>query len=268
MSVELFRLDGKVALVTGAGSGLGREMAIGLAAAGCDVICADRDKGWVTETVSIIQSSGWKASRIIFDVTKEDEIAHLGRAVKSSHGKLDVLVNNAGVAPYPKRLHEVDTADWRRVIDVNLTGTFFVTRAVIPLMLEAGSGSIINIASLIGIGGFYPGFPVSGVAYAATKAGLTGMTKQVAAEYAKDNIRANAIAPGWQGAGTRLADHFKADWSAEDRERFEQAILTGTPMGRRGDAKELRGLVIYLASDASSYVTGQLIAHDGGWSAV
>ena len=140
--------------------------------------------------------------------------------------------------------------------------------AAIPLMLAAGSGSIINIASLIGIGGFYPGIAVSGVAYAATKAGLTGMTRQIAAEYAKDNIRANAIAPGWQGAGTRLADHFKTDWSAEDRERFEQAILAGTPMGRRGAPKELRGLVIYLASDASSYVTGQLIAHDGGWTAV
>lgn len=268
MSAELFKLDGKVALVTGAGSGLGREMAVGLSAAGADVICADRDKGWVTETVSLIQSDGGKASRIVFDVTKEDEIVHLARAVSSSHGKLDVLINNAGVAPYPKRLHEVDSADWRRVIDVNLNGPFLVTRAIVPLMLEAGGGSIINIASLIGIGGFYPGFPVSGVAYAATKAGLAGMTRQIAAEYAKDNIRANAIAPGWQGAGTRLADHFKADWSADDRDRFEQAILSGTPMARRGEPKELQGLVIYLASDASRYVTGQVIAHDGGWTAV
>jgi gluconate 5-dehydrogenase len=94
------------------------------------------------------------------------------------------------------------------------------------------------------------------------------MTRQIAAEYARDKIRANAIAPGWQGADTRLADHFKADWNAEDKERFEQAILAGTPMGRRGAPKELQGLVIYLASDASAYVTGQLIAHDGGWTAV
>jgi NAD(P)-dependent dehydrogenase (short-subunit alcohol dehydrogenase family) len=268
MSIELFKLDGKVALVTGAGSGLGREMALGLAAAGADVICADRDKGWVTETVSIIQSTGGKASRIVFDVTKEDEIAHLGRAVAGSHGKLDVLINNAGVAPYPKRMHEVETADWKRVIDVNLNGPFLVTRAVLPLMLEAGAGSIINVASLIGIVGFYPGFAVSSVAYAATKAGIAGMTKQIAAEYARDKIRANAIAPGWQDAGTRLADHLKAEWSAQDKERFEQAILAGTPMGRRGDPKELQGLVIYLASDASRYVTGQVIAHDGGWTAV
>ncbi len=268
MSAELFKLDGKVALVTGAGSGLGRQMAIGLSAAGADVICADRDKNWVSETVSLIQGGGHKASRIIFDVTREEEIAHLGRAVKSSHGKLDILINNAGVAPYPKRMHEVATDDWRRVIDVNLNGPFLVTRAVLPLMLDAGGGSIINVASLIGLVGFYPGFPVSGVAYAAAKAGISGLTKQIAAEYARDNIRANAIAPGWQGAGTRLADHFKVDWSAQDRERFEQAVLSGTPMGRRGDANELQGLVIYLASDASRFVTGQVIAHDGGWTAV
>ena len=233
MSVELFRLDGKVALVTGAGSGLGREMALGLAAAGADVICADRDKTWVTETASLIHSAGGKASRIVFDVSKEDEVVHLGRAVTSSHGKLDVLVNNAGVAPFPNRLHETENADWRRVVDVNLHGPFLVTRAAIPLMLTAGSGSIINIASLIGLVGFYPGFPVSGAAYAATKAGLTGLTKQIAAEYAKDKIRANAIAPGWQGAGTRLADHFKSTWSEKDRERFEEAINAGTPMRLR-----------------------------------
>jgi NAD(P)-dependent dehydrogenase (short-subunit alcohol dehydrogenase family) len=268
MSYELFKLEGKVALVTGAGSGLGREMAIGLAAAGADVICADREKNWVTETVSIIHSAGNKASRIVFDVTREDEIAHLGRAVKASHGKLDVLINNAGVAPYPKRWHETETADWRRVIDINLNGPFLVTRAVLPLMLEAQGGSIINIASIIGLVGFYPGNPVSGVAYAATKAGIVGMTRQAAAEYAKDKIRVNAIAPGWQGAGTRLADHFKNDLSSEDKERFEQAIMSGTPLGRRGDANELQGLVIYLASDASRYVTGQVIAHDGGWTAV
>ncbi len=268
MSTELFSLAGKVALVTGAGSGLGREMAIGLAAAGAHVICADRDETWATETVSMIRSEGDRASHLVFDVTDEDEATRMSRAVSQSHGKLHVLVNNAGVAPFPKRLHEVATEDWMRVMSVNLTGTFFVTRALIPQMLAAGSGSIINVASLIGLGGFYPGMAVSGVAYAASKAGIAGFTRQLAAEYARDNIRANAIAPGWQGAGTRLADHFKAEMNQEDRSRFETAIAAGTPMGRRGEPRELRGLVIYLASDASSYVTGQIIAHDGGWTAI
>jgi gluconate 5-dehydrogenase len=267
MSVELFRLDGKVALVTGAGSGLGREFATGLAAAGADVICADRDQGWATETVSLIANAGGRASPLVFDIAKEDEVAKVGRAVRSSHGKLHVLVNNAGVAPFPARLHEVEVADWKRVIDINLTGTFLLTRALMPLMLEAGSASIINIASMIGLVGFYPDFSLSGVAYAATKAGLVGFTRQIAAEYAKDHIRANAIAPGWHG-GTRLADHFKSNWSADYRERFEAEIVRGTPMGRRGTPAELQGLIIYLASDASSYVTGQVVAHDGGWTAV
>jgi NAD(P)-dependent dehydrogenase (short-subunit alcohol dehydrogenase family) len=267
MSVELFRLDGKVALVTGAGSGLGREFATGLAAAGADVICADRDEGWANETVSLIENASGRASPLVFDIAKEDEVAKVGRAVRSSHGKLHVLVNNAGVAPFPARLHEVEVADWKRVIDINLTGTFLLTRALMPLMLEAGSASIINIASMIGLVGFYPDFSLSGVAYAATKAGLVGFTRQIAAEYAKDHVRANAIAPGWHG-GTRLADHFKSNWGADYRERFEAEIVRGTPMGRRGTPKELQGLIIYLASDASSYVTGQVVAHDGGWTAV
>jgi NAD(P)-dependent dehydrogenase (short-subunit alcohol dehydrogenase family) len=267
MSAELFKLDGKIALVTGAGSGLGREFALGLAASGADVICADREQAWAAETVSLIQNAGGTASPLVFDVANEDEVTLAMRAVQNSHGKLHVLVNNAGVAPFPNRMHEVEVADWKRVVDINLTGPFLLTRALMPLMLKAESASIINIASMIGLVGFYPDFSVSGVAYAATKAGLVGFTRQIAAEYAKDNIRANAIAPGWHG-GTRLADHFRSNWGSDYRERFEAEILRGTPMGRRGTPKELQGLVIYLASDASSYVTGQLIAHDGGWTAV
>jgi NAD(P)-dependent dehydrogenase (short-subunit alcohol dehydrogenase family) len=267
MAVELFSLDGKVALVTGAGSGLGRQSALALAAVGATVVCADRDRGWVTETVANIEANGGKAASLVFDVTAIEEVEEATAMLRRSHGLLHVLVNNAGVAPEPRRLHETDVKEWRRVLDVNLTGTFLVTRLLLPLILDAGGGSIINIASLIGLRGCYPGMAVSGAAYAASKAGMVGFTKQLAAEYAADGIRVNAIAPGWQGAGTRLGDHFKSRWDDTSRERFEAAIVAGTPMGRRGKPHELQGLVIYLASEASSYVTGQVIAHDGGWTA-
>lgn len=267
MPTDLFSLAGKIALVTGAGSGLGREFALGLAGASANVICTDREREWVEETTALIQKSGGKASSLVVDVADQASVEAMAAAVARDHGKLDVLINNAGVAPFPNRAHETDIADWRRVVDINLTGPFLCTRALLPLMLEGG-GSIINIASMIGgLVGFYPDFSVSGVAYAATKAGLVGFTRQIAVEYAKDGIRANAIAPGWHG-GTRLAAHVKGMWGSNTIERFEGAIVDGTPIGRRGLPKELQGLVIYLASDASSYMTGQLIAHDGGWTAV
>ena len=219
------------------------------------------------ETAALVQQAGGTASALHVDVADQGSVEKMVAAIAKAHGQLDVLVNNAGVAPFPNRAHESDIDDWRRVLDINLTGTFLCTRALLPLMLKAGGGSIINIASMIGMVGFYPDFSVSGVAYAASKAGMIGFTKQLAAEYAKDKIRANAIAPGWHG-GTRLADHVKSAWGSNTRERFEGAIVAGTPMARRGLPKELQGLVVYLASDASGYLTGQVIAHDGGWTAI
>jgi NAD(P)-dependent dehydrogenase (short-subunit alcohol dehydrogenase family) len=262
---DLFSLAGRTALVTGAGSGLGREFALGLADAGADAICIDRERAWVEETVGLIAQSGGRACALVADVADQSAVDQVAAAVAKSHGALHVLVNNAGVAPFPNRAHETDIDDWKRVLDINLTGAFLVTRALLPLMLKAGGGSIINIASMIGLVGFYPDFSVSGVAYAASKAGLIGFTRQLAVEYAKDKIRVNAIAPGWHG-GTRLAAHVKGAWGANMNERFEGAILDGTPMGRRGLPKELQGLVVFLASDASSYMTGQVVGHDGGWT--
>ncbi len=157
--------------------------------------------------------------------------------------------------------------DWHELISINLNGVFYCCKAVIPLMLQSGSGSIINISSIAGLIGHYPGFSMLTANYSSAKAGLIGMTRQMAVEYAKDNIRANAIAPGWHG-GTRLSERNKANLSNQHISNFEENILQLTPMGRRGLPDELGGLALYLASDASSYLTGQVITQDGGWTAM
>jgi NAD(P)-dependent dehydrogenase (short-subunit alcohol dehydrogenase family) len=136
---------------------------------------------------------------------------------------------------------------------------------VIPLMLGGGA-SIVNIASIIGMVGYYPSFPSAGSNYAASKGGVAGFTRQLAAEYARDGLRANAIAPGWH-EGTRLGGERRAQSSPETLARFDAAIFARTPMGRKGTTDELEGLIVYLASDASRFVTGQVFGHDGGWLA-
>jgi NAD(P)-dependent dehydrogenase (short-subunit alcohol dehydrogenase family) len=265
--MELFNLTGKVALVTGAGSGLGRAFAQGLAAAGARVLCADRNLAWAEETVAAITNDAAACLALPVDVADAASVAAMAERAKNAYGTVDVLVNNAGIATAPARAHEMPIEDWDRLIAVNLRGVFLCTRAVVPMMMAKGAGSIINIASIIGLVGHYPGRPAVGGNYAAAKSGVVGFTRQIAAEYARDNIRANAIAPGWHG-GTRLGDERRTTASAEEIAAFEAAIRAQTPMGRRGTPEELQGLAIYLASDASRYVTGQVFAHDGGWTAV
>jgi NAD(P)-dependent dehydrogenase (short-subunit alcohol dehydrogenase family) len=264
--MDLFDLGGKVALVTGAGSGLGRAFAQGLATAGARIVCADRNLAWAEETASLIEGGGNACLALRVDVADAGSVAEIAQRAKSICGTVDVLVNNAGIATVPARAHEMKVEDWDRLIAINLRGVFLCSRAVIPMMLAAGGGSIINIASIIGLVGHYPGAPAVGSNYAAAKAGVIGFTRQVAVEYARDKIRANAIAPGWHG-GTRLGDERRATAKPEEIAAFEAAINAQTPMGRRGTPDELQGLAIYLASDASRFVTGQVFAHDGGWTA-
>jgi len=201
---ELFDLTSKVALVTGAGSGLGRAFSEGLASVGARVVCADRDRGRADETAAAINGKRNDALSLHADVADPQSVEAMAEQVAQSCGRIDVLVNNAGIATMPLRIHEMPVEDWDRLMAINLRGVFLCSRAMIPLMLASGGGSIINIASIIGLVGHYPGFAANGANYAAAKAGTIGFTRQLAAEYAKDNIRANAIAPvGMAARGSR-----------------------------------------------------------------
>jgi 3-oxoacyl-[acyl-carrier protein] reductase len=258
---KAFRLEGRRALVTGAGGGLGKVFSIALAAMGAEVVCAGIDGDSVERTAAEI---GGAASGLQVDVTDEASVAALAAALDGA--PLHVLINNAGVAPAFARVHESAVADWDRSIDVNLRGAFLCTRALLPAMLGAGGGSIINLTSIVGVRGIDPGMVRQGSAanYVAAKAGLIGLTKQLAVEYGRDGIRVNAIAPGFHG-GTRLGRHYGLDGDGIAEMMRRATALS--PLRRIGEADELAGLVVYLASDASTFLTGQVIAHDGGATA-
>lgn len=265
IGLEQFRLDGRTALVTGAGSGLGRVFARALAAAGAQVLCADLDEAGAAETASLVASAGGTAQAAPLDVTDEASVEALARAARQA-GRLDVLVNNAGIATRVRRVHEMPIEDWDRLHAVNTRGVFLVTRACLPLMLEAGRGSVINIASVAGLVGVTPELPAVAANYSASKAAVIGFTRQAAVEYAADGIRVNAIAPGWH-LGTSLGRESLGSWQPAQLEAFLAGIHARTPMGRTAAPEELAGLCVYLASDASSFMTGQVLASDGGWTA-
>ncbi len=264
---NMFRLDGRIAVVTGAGFGLGRSFALGLAAFGATVICADRDLPNAEETVGLARQSHGKAEAAYVDVALDASVDDFWDRVEADQGGVDILVNNAGVTSVPVRTHELSVAEWDRLMAINLRGVFLCMRRALPMMLKRGRGSIINISSIAGLVGYYPEFSRLVANYSASKAGVIGLTRQAAAEYAGEGIRVNAIAPGWH-SGTNLGAVSRASATPERIEKSERAIHAGIPMGRRGVPDDLVGLAVYLASDASSYLTGQVIAHDGGWTAV
>jgi NAD(P)-dependent dehydrogenase (short-subunit alcohol dehydrogenase family) len=266
MFENLFRLDGKIAVVTGAGNGLGRSFALGLAAFGAIVICADKNREGADETAALAKQSRGQAEAESVDVADEASVEALWSRIAADHRRIDILVNNAGINTTTPRTHEYAVADWDRLMAVNLRGTFLNTRKALALMLP-GPGSIINLSSIMGLRGYWPGFPAMSVSYSTSKAGIIGFTRQVAAEYAKEKIRVNAIAPGWHG-GTALGAERRAAAGPTGSKQFEEALHPRIAMKHRGVPDDLVGLVIYLASDASHYVTGQVIAHDGGWDAV
>lgn len=262
-AVNLFDLSGKVSLVTGAGSGIGRVFCEAMAEYGSDVVCADINETQAKETEAIIAKNGTKTLVVSGDVSNPEDVKAMFGKVDQEFGRLDILFNNAGIVTKNALVHETSLADWDKVIAINLTGVFLCMQEGIKLMLRQKKGVIVNIASIVGHVGVDPEI-TAGSNYAAAKAGVVGLTKQGAVEYASEGIRVNAILPGWHG-GTKLGA--PKGRSEEQLQDFVKKITERTPMQRRGEAAELKGLAIYLASDASGFVTGTTFIHDGGWCA-
>lgn len=255
-----FDLTRRVAVVTGAANGLGRAFAEALIASGAEVACLDRDGFRLREAVSEL---GPGALAVEADLADEDAVERAVLAVTRWRDKIDVLVNNAGIATPPARLGEVSIADWDRTIGANLRSVFLCTRAFLPALLRGDRGAIVNIASYLGLKGVYPGFPVTAMPYGVTKAAIIQMTRQLALEYADRGLRVNAIAPGWH-LGTQLGRERRAVASRAEDENFIEFVGNCAPIGRAGIPEELADLMLFLASDASRYITGQVVAHDGG----
>lgn len=248
---ELFDLTGKSAIVTGGSRGIGKEMAEALGEAGASLMLCARRREWLDETVNEFAARGFNVIGKVCDVSKEDEVQGVVDSAVKHFGKVDILVNNAGIS-WGAMPEEMTLEQWQKVIDVNLTGCFLMARSAGREMLKNSSGSIINIASIAGMtssanGPFYAG-------YAASKAGLIGLTRELAASWGRRGIRVNAIAPGF--FHSRLADAVI--------DIYERSIQENNVIPRVGEAGELKGITVFLASDASSYITGQTIAVDGG----
>lgn len=261
---NIFDLSGRVALVTGGGHGLGREICEAMAEFGADVACNDINKEAAEETVELIKRFGHRAIAIQADVSKPADIERMVHQIMSELGAIDILFANAGIGQSPVRVHEMALEDWDRVIAVNLGGEGLCMRAVLPTMLKQKRGSIICTTSVAAIvaGGVDGKSRHDMPAYTASKAGIIGLVKEVALEYARDGIRVNAIAPG--GHDTMPVGLPMPPEAIEEIKKFSCRFI---PMGRLGEPQEIKGLAVYLASDASSYVTGQVFTQDGGFSA-
>jgi len=261
---HLFDLSNRVALVTGGGSGLGREFCEVLAEFGADVVCADLHRDRAEETCRAAEKYGNRTVAVQADVSSYEQVRAMFRETESLFGRLDVLVNNAGIINRRCSIDEMDIEEWHRVLNVNLHGVFYCMKEGLRIMERQKRGSIINITSITGLRGVDPEVGLMSP-YVTSKSAVIGLTRQGAAEYGSRGIRVNAMAPGWH-LGTRLAADAGIKRTEEEINSFKQALVSRTPLGRTGQPSELRPLLIYLASDASSFVTGQVIASDGGWT--
>jgi 2-deoxy-D-gluconate 3-dehydrogenase len=249
----LFDLSGKVAVITGGNGGIGLGMALGLADAGVDVAIVGRNETKSVTAAKELRELGVRAISVLADVTDKAAVAAMAERVLHEFGRIDILVNNAGIN-IRKPPHSLDLDEWNRVIATNLTSAFVCSQAVYPLMKAAGGGKIINIGSMMSIFGasFAP-------AYAASKGGIVQFTRSCACAWAGDNIQVNAVLPGW----------IDTDLTRRAREQIDglhDRVLARTPASRWGASGDFAGIAVFLASNASDFVTGAAIPVDGGYS--
>ena len=249
----MFDLRGRVALVTGGNGGIGLGMARGLASAGAAIAVAGRNQAKCEAASAELTALGAKTTVVTGDVTDEVQCKRMVDETVAALGRLDILVNNAGIN-IRKAPQELSTAEWKEVVDTNLTSTFTCSQAVYPIMKAQGGGKIINIGSMLSI--FGAGFAS---AYGASKGGVVQLTKALASGWAKDNIQVNAVLPGW----------IDTDLTRSAREQVKglnMMVLMRTPAGRWGQPNDLSGIAVFLAAPASDFITGAAIAVDGGYS--
>ena len=247
-----FSLDGKRALITGGGRGIGRACALALAAAGAEVIVVSRTRKQLDEVVTEVRSAGGAAQAVPGDLGKPEEI---DRVIETAADGVDILVNNAGISPIYKPAVEIQTDEWQHILDLNLNASFNLLRQIGRQMLAAGSGSVVNVTS-VGAARALPRL----AAYCAGKGALDELTRVLAAEWASAGVRVNSVAPAF--IETAMTE------GLQENKRLNREIVDRTPMGRFGRPEEVAWSVVFLASDAASYITGHTLFVDGGWTAV
>jgi NAD(P)-dependent dehydrogenase (short-subunit alcohol dehydrogenase family) len=246
------RFGGRVAVITGAGSGMGAAMARGFFAEGATVVALDVDAGGLERTIADLGGASDRARAVVLDVTDRAAVA----AFAGDLERVDVLCNNAGILDDYTPAHETSWELWTRILAVNLTGPYLMAHALVPMMLDQGKGAIVNTAS---IAGFVAGG--GGAAYTTSKHGLIGLTKQLAFDYGRHGIRANAICPGAIATGMTVELR-----TPELGNEHVNAAIEGTPAGRWGEPEEVANLALFLASDEASFIHGVPVLVDGGWT--
>lgn len=254
--MDLFKLDGKTAIVTGGGRGLGAQIAEGFAEAGANVVLCSRKVEACEEMAEKLKQHGVRTLALECDVTKPEDVERVVRKTLEEFGTIDILVNNSG-ATWGASVLEMPLDAWRKVLDVNITGTFLMSQAAGEAMVKQGSGKIINIASVAGLGGIDPRL-MDTIGYNTSKGAVITFTKDLAAKWGQHNINVNALAPGF----------FPTKMSRGLIEKGGNELFNLTPLNRFGTDEDLKGAALFLASKASDYVTGDVIIVDGGMHAI